>query len=150
KLIPEERNKQLQKRYYELLWRLRWWWLVVVLFGLAAVSFFLGSVEVTLDERALGGALNFREEWEAEGDAEYLSKGETKRFVYWTRPWQHRVIYLKPFGYPEMPIKIEPWTATEAHVPERFQRILLLLRPSPEMFNDVSSQITDKPYDVTL
>ena len=109
---------------------------LVTAFGLLAASF-LGTVQVESIRESTDRFLRLHPAGSPGGEDERLRPGEAVRRPVWTSFWNPAVWRVKVSGYPDELVTVKPWRRQTLSVPSSFERPVVLLRPTVDLFDAV-------------
>lgn len=104
--------------------------------GLASASF-LGTVQVESLRESTDRFLRVHPVNSSPGDEVRLRAGEAFRRPVWTSLWNPATLRVKVSGYPDEVVTVRPWRREALSVPASFERPVVLLRPTVDLFDAV-------------
>ena len=109
---------------------------LVAVVGLVSASF-LGTVQVESVRESTDRFLRVYPVGSTPGDEVRLRPGEAFRKPVWTSFWNPTALRVKVSGYPDEVVTVKPWQREPLSVPASFERAVVLLRPTVDLFDVV-------------
>ncbi len=110
---------------------------VLVLLAAAGLAFasFLGTVQVESVRESADRFLLVHPADSPPGEEVRLRAGEVFRGPVWTSFWSPAALRVKVSGYPDELVTVRPWRREMLSVPASFERPVVLLRPTVDLFD---------------